>query len=301
METKDRHPSEEGSLTRRRIIEAGLAAFCSMAVPAPVSALARTVDWASADLCRPVLRSAAYRSRRGERLADFYRRILGGESERTAAGSWRVSAGSETLLEIVEDRGLASSHPHAPGLFHMAFLFPNRADWLSAVHRLRESGAPFFGASDHGVSHAVYSADPDGHGVELAWDKPEVEWPRSDGRVAMTTRALDLRGELANHSPSRSGGAVRLGHVHLQTDSLGDQTDYRQSLGLAITQDTYPGALFLARGRYHHHLALNVWRVRPGLVRNPNAEGLFRLEWDLPGSPAAWEDRHGLEFVNQAS
>ncbi|MGR3637745.1 MAG: VOC family protein [Shimia sp.] len=87
------------------------------------------------------------------------------------------------------------------GLFHTAFLYPNRAELADAVQRVIDAGYPLEGASDHGVSEAVYLTDPDGNGVELYRDRPQSDWPRNpDGSLAMYTRRLDLAALLSEAS-----------------------------------------------------------------------------------------------------
>jgi len=83
-------------------------------------------------------------------------------------------------------------------LYHLAILYPTRAELGDALRRLQKAGVPLEGASDHGVSEALYLRDPDGNGVELYWDRPPQEWPRTpDGGLAMYTRPLDLDSLLA--------------------------------------------------------------------------------------------------------
>jgi catechol 2,3-dioxygenase len=97
-------------------------------------------------------------------------------------------------LNTWESKG---GHPPAPGttgLFHLAILYPSRRALAAALKRLVDAKVPLDGASDHGVSQALYLRDPDGNGVELYWDRPEAEWPRTaDGELAMVTEPLDLR------------------------------------------------------------------------------------------------------------
>jgi len=91
------------------------------------------------------------------------------------------------------------------GLYHLAILYPTRAELGDALRRLQKAGIPLEGASDHGVSEALYLRDPDGNGVELYWDRPQEEWPRTpDGDLAMYTRLLDLDSLLATTERSES-------------------------------------------------------------------------------------------------
>ena len=122
--------------------------------------------------------------------------------------------------------------------------------------------------------------DPDGNGIEFAWDKPSADWPWAGDQVRMVTDPLPLRPLLAEGSPRPADlGAFHLGHIHLQVADLTKARAYCETLDLRVTQSDYPGAIFLARDRYHHHLALNTWRVRSG-TRNPrHATGL--VEWEM--------------------
>ena len=111
-----------------------------------------------------------------------------------AAGGYHHHIGLNTW----ESRGGSPPPPGTTGLFHLAVLYPTRAALADALRRLLKAGIPLDGASDHGVSEALYLRDPDQNGVELYWDKPEAVWPRdADGSLAMVTRRLDLDSLLA--------------------------------------------------------------------------------------------------------
>jgi catechol 2,3-dioxygenase len=92
-----------------------------------------------------------------------------------------------------ESEGGSPPPPRSTGLYHLAILYPTRPLLADALKRLLDAGIELDGASDHGVSEALYLRDPDGNGVELYWDRPKEKWPRAaDGSLAMFTRALDL-------------------------------------------------------------------------------------------------------------
>jgi catechol 2,3-dioxygenase len=96
-------------------------------------------------------------------------------------------------LNTWESRGGPPPAPGTTGLFHAAILYPTRAALADALKRLQRAGIAIDGASDHGVSEALYLRDPDGNGLELSWDRPETEWPHTpEGHLAMFTRPLDL-------------------------------------------------------------------------------------------------------------
>jgi catechol 2,3-dioxygenase len=137
-----------------------------------------------------------------DRALGFYCGILGfGLMQRFGAGAAFISAGGyhhHIGLNTWESLGGAPPPPNATGLYHLAILYPSRRELAGALRRLMAAEVPLDGASDHGVSEALYLRDPDRNGVELYWDRPRDKWPRDPaGAVAMFTRPLDLAGLLA--------------------------------------------------------------------------------------------------------
>jgi catechol 2,3-dioxygenase len=132
-----------------------------------------------------------------QRALDFYCGVLGFELQQMyGAQAAFVSAGGyhhHIGLNSWESEGGAPPPPGTTGLFHLAILYPERADLAAALKRLIAHRVPLDGASDHGVSEALYLHDPDHNGIELYWDRPQDQWPRNpDGSLAMFTRRLDL-------------------------------------------------------------------------------------------------------------
>ena len=135
------------------------------------------------------------------RALAFYSGILGFElTQRYGKDAAFISAGGyhhHIGLNTWESRGGKAPAPGTTGLYHVAILYPTRAELGDALRRLIAAGYPLDGASDHGVSEALYLSDPDGNGVELYWDRPEDQWPLTPGgELAMVTRPLDLNGLL---------------------------------------------------------------------------------------------------------
>jgi catechol 2,3-dioxygenase len=132
-----------------------------------------------------------------ERALDFYCGVLGFElTTRYGTQAAFVAAGGyhhHLGLNTWESLGGSPPAPGTTGLYHVAILYPDRATLADALTRLVRAGIPLDGASDHGVSEALYLRDPDGNGVELYWDRPREEWPQTpDGKLTMFTRPLDL-------------------------------------------------------------------------------------------------------------
>jgi len=137
----------------------------------------------------------------------FYQGVLGFEiTQRYGHSAVFLSAGGyhhHIAINTWESAGGQPPPPGATGLFHLAILYPTRAALADSLRRLLAASIHLEGASDHGVSQALYLRDPDQNGVELYWDRPESEWPRTpEGELAMFTRSLDLRDLLALNAES---------------------------------------------------------------------------------------------------
>ncbi len=141
-----------------------------------------------------------------DRALAFYCGVLGFELEqRFGTSAAFISAGGyhhHIGLNTWESEGGSPAPAGSTGLYHVAILYPSRAELADALRRLIAAKVPLDGASDHGVSEALYLHDPDKNGVELYWDRPRDEWPRdAKGGLAMHTRPLDLQGLLAEARP----------------------------------------------------------------------------------------------------
>ena len=182
--------------------------------------------------------------------------------------------------------------PGTSGLFHVAIRFPHRRALARAFRRLLEQGRPFQGFSDHGVSEALYLADPDGNGIELYCDRPRAQWQWRDNAVVMFTEPLQVDDLLreAEAEPAQNyvlPPQTDIGHVHLHVSDLQKaEAFYHGLLGLEVTQRSYPGALFLSAGGYHHHLGLNIWAGKGAPPPPPEAVGLLAFSVHIPDPPA---------------
>jgi catechol 2,3-dioxygenase len=139
-----------------------------------------------------------------DRALAFYCGVLGFElTQRIGPQAAFISAGGyhhHIGLNTWESRGGTPPPAGSTGLYHLAILYPTRAELADALRRLIEAKIPLDGASDHGVSEALYLRDPDDNGVELYWDRPQEAWPfTADGKLAMFTRRLDLMNLLAEN------------------------------------------------------------------------------------------------------
>ena len=136
-----------------------------------------------------------------ERALGFWRDVLGFEVQQRREGAVFLSAGGyhhHIALNTWESAGGQPPAPGTTGLYHVAILYPDRATLGDALRRVKAAGVSIDGASDHGVSEAIYLRDPDGNGVELYRDKPKEQWPRTaEGALSMTRAHLDLEALLA--------------------------------------------------------------------------------------------------------
>ena len=220
------------------------------------------------------------------RSLTFYEGVLGLRVIGRPSGGRVVLGPQETdvpLVELVERPGArAAPRRGRLGLFHVALLLPGRGALGQFVRHLAEEDVRV-GMSDHHVSEAVYLTDPDGLGIEVYADRPREEWDRTEeGELAMTTEPLGTEA-LLNAAPAAPWGGMpagtTVGHVHLHVGDLDRaETFYHETLGLSKTVWSYPGALFLSAGGYHHHLGTNVWA---GDVPPAGEDEAQLLEWTL--------------------
>jgi len=224
------------------------------------------------------------------RSVDFYERVLGLPLLSRDEDSARLGVDSEQpLLELTALENATAVPPGSTGLFHVAWLHPTRADLAATVRRVAGGRWPIDGASDHGVSEALYLSDPDGLGIEIYADRPSEGWARPPGGhgVVMVTLPLDLDSLLWEDSgepaPAMPPGAV-VGHVHLKVADVPRAVAfYRETLGFD-EQAQLPSAAFLSAGGYHHHVGLNSWQSRGGSRPPDSAPGLRAVEFELGGA-----------------
>jgi catechol 2,3-dioxygenase len=242
-----------------------------------------------------------------DRSVGFYQDAIGLQVHRRTDADAVLGAGADDLLELVEAPAARPAGRHA-GLYHLALLFDSREELARAVQRLALSRTPIEGASDHGVSEAIYLADPDGNGLELYADRPRDQWPAPGPgeRVGMYTRALDLHGLyglVADDEPVRHAGAgLSIGHVHLHVSDLeAAVAHYQDTFGMDL-MTRLPSAAFLSWDGYHHHLGLNTWRGTgiPGVPADAVGLRAFTVV-DPDGDPREVVDPSGNRAVVQSS
>ena len=233
--------------------------------------------------------SVSLRVADADRVAALYEGALGLRRLPSSGGDVALGAdGAEPLLVLKQAPGAPAPPARAAGLFHTAVLFSTRPALADALRRVAEAGFRLTGASDHGVSEALYLDDPEGNGVELYWDRARDQWPRTpDGGIHMFTAPLDVRALLAEAEGAADDPGAIVGHAHLKvTDLPRTVAFWRDALGLDLKVMYGDQAAFLAAGDYHHHIGANVWQSGGGSPAPEDALGLERVTLRLPDQAA---------------
>ena len=217
-------------------------------------------------------------------LTAFYRDALGLSVLDQGANGASLGVGGLPILHLEHRPGAKPDDQHEAGLYHTAFLMPTRADLARWIAHVERHDVALTGASDHAVSEAFYLDDPEGNGIEVYCDRPPETWQWTGSDLKITTDPLDIDDILREvPNPSSYSGApdgMRVGHVHLRVGDV-DRAEafYRDAIGLDVTRHRH-GASFMSSGRYHHHIAANVWHSAGAGTRDPERAGLswFGLE-----------------------
>jgi catechol 2,3-dioxygenase len=219
------------------------------------------------------------------RLREFYVEVLGFEPVEPDGGELRLFSDidQEPLITIEESLDATPRKDFAPGLYHLAVLMPDRKELARILAQLSEKRYPLQGFANHGVSEAIYLADPDGNGIELYRDLPRDQWPRKNGEIEMFTKPLDLENllsEIGDNTPAWDGihPEATIGHIHLQVSDVTKSGNfYHNVLGYDVIQKNFPGAQFLSTGGYHHHIGLNMWNSKGSSPALKGGVGLVRF------------------------
>ena len=201
-----------------------------------------------------------------------------------------LGAGGVPIVHFEHEPDAKPDDTRTAGLYHTAFLMPTRADLARWILHVARHKVPLTGASDHGVSEAFYLDDPEGNGMEVYFDRPADSWQWTGSELKMITDPLDID-DILREVPSAATypGApegLRIGHVHLRVGDIARaETFYRDALGLEVTRRRH-GASFMSSGRYHHHIAGNVWHSAGAGPRDQNRAGLAWLSLEAADDAA---------------
>ena len=222
-----------------------------------------------------------------DRELAFYREVLGFALAARGNGVATLSSGGDgpgELLRLHEEPGARRARG-ATGLYHFALLVPTRLELAHLLRRIAETRTPIQGMVDHHTHLAIYLADPEGNGIELAWDFPKESWPRLDdgGKEFLSLGNGPLEPEELfaeiERDPREWLGLARgsvIGHVHLHVSRLGPALRfYHDLVGFdTIFDSERSGFGFVSAGGYHHHIGVNVWQGVGALAPPPRSLGL---------------------------
>ena len=225
-----------------------------------------------------------------ERSLNFYTQVLGlSILNQTASQAELGNTKGQSLIELVELKNAIKRPQRFAGLYHVALLVPSRKALAKLVQHFIGHKIPVQGASDHGISEAIYLADPDGNGIEIASDTPDETWPWINGKLDILGKngPMDIDAVLASKDENdvfeKMEANTIVGHLHLHASELEKSKQfYTEILGMDVVIDLSSSALFMSYAGYHHHIALNLWNGR-NVPQNPvNAPGLALARLQVP-------------------
>lgn len=225
-----------------------------------------------------------------ERSLDFYRRVIGFKLQRREGDTVTLGAGGAELL-VLSERPRARRVSGTAGLYHFALLVPSRRELARALGRIAETQTAVQGLVDHWISEAIYLPDPDGHGIEIACDRPREQWPPFQAIARRGNLPLDVQGLIGElrGAPLRTElhADTAVGHVHLHVADLQQaEAFYHEVLGFEKLAYGIPTAGFVSAGGYHHHIGYNTWAGVGAPSPPVDAVGLQWFTVELP-TPAA--------------
>ncbi|AJT41221.1 VOC family protein [Psychromicrobium lacuslunae] len=242
-------------------------------------------------------------------MTDYYQRALGLQVLNEGAQGVELGRGSTSLVKLSDAHDLQLPGRGEAGLFHTALLFEDRAALAATLASAAQFDPSLFvGSADHLVSEAFYFNDPEGNGIELYFDRPRDTWNWDGDTVQMASNPLSpqhfLSENLSEAAVQGQGeAAAAVGHVHLQVGDVARAEDfYVHTMGFERTAGWHDQALFVSAGRYHHHMAMNVWNSR-GAGPRKDTLGLAEVRISLPTADdlGALEQRlkdHGVATAN---
>ena len=237
----------------------------------------------------PHITSVAIRVLNLKKSINFYTNTLGMKLINQNDKQVDFGANSkDVLLTLIQ---LENGHPKASrtaGLYHVAYLLPTRKDLGLILKHFIELKTPLQGASNHGISEAIYLADPDGNGIEIAADTPDTAWKWNGDTLDILSEngPIDVQAVLNEANGFEFTGlpdSTIVGHLHLNASELIESKRfYRDILGLDIVIEIPNSAIFMAYGMYHHHIAINLWNGKGVKQAKSNTPGLMVAKLSIP-------------------
>jgi catechol 2,3-dioxygenase len=224
-----------------------------------------------------------------DRSIDFYTKTIGLKLIRKTNSSAQLGVDSSNALLTLNQ--LVNGKPkelRTAGLYHFALLLPNRLDLGLILKHFIKLKTVLQGASNHGISEALYLADPDGNGIEIAADTPDSTWKWTDNKLDLLSNngPMDIESVLKDTKDLEFVGLSSktiIGHIHLHVSELVESKKfYTDILGLDIVIEIPNSAVFMSYGKYHHHIAINLWNGKGVKQSNPSTPRLIVANLKIP-------------------
>ncbi len=226
-----------------------------------------------------------------QRAIEFYTNTLGLTVLNQDEYQVELSAnGKDSLLSIVQLENGIKKVPRTTGLYHFAILLPSRKELGKILNHFIKNQVPLHGASNHGISEAIYLSDPEGNGIEIASDTDPKKWKWKNGQLDVFSEngPMDIKSVLSESQDeefTKLPADTIMGHIHLHASELKNiRRFYEEALGMDVVIDLPHQALFFSYGKYHHHLAVNVWNGIGAPTPPSNSVGLRNFLLRLPDS-----------------
>lgn len=223
-----------------------------------------------------------------KRSIEFYTNTIGMKLIDQTNKQARFGTNETVLLTLIEIENGHPTHTRFAGLYHIAYLLASRKELGSILKHFIKIRTPLQGASNHGISEAIYLSDPDGNGIEIAADTPDSTWKWVNGKLDLLSEngPMDVQSVLDEAKDSEFNGLSKetiVGHLHLHVSELNETKKfYTDILGLDIVIEIPNSAIFMSYGKYHHHIAINVWNGKGVKQAEPNTPGLIVANINFP-------------------
>lgn len=217
-------------------------------------------------------------------MLDFYTKVIGLKLISKDENLYNLGTSKHILVKLLHDSE-AIYPAQRTGLYHFALLLPNRASLGQILYHFLQNSVELTGASDHGVSEALYLNDPEGNGIEIYSDRKVSEWPLEGGRTTMFTEMMDAAGVLEERDKepfTNINEDTVMGHLHLHVNNIVNAFEFFNNLGFEKVIDYGGRAVFLSDDGYHHHLGMNTWGGTTNPNRSENETGLVGYTMFVP-------------------
>ena len=228
-------------------------------------------------------------------MTQFYQHVLGMVVLEEKQGIAILGTKEKALLTLIEHPSFTEPKEPVLGLYHVAYLLPERTYLAAFLKHIIDTKTLIEGASDHGVSEAIYMRDPEQNGIEIYVDRPKTMWPMSQGTLNMFTQVMDIEDLMTLSIPFEGlPTGTMIGHVHQHVDNISThESFYRYGLGMDLVLSYGSSASFLSYDGYHHHIGINTWKGRS--IPKP-----LKTDYGLDLVTLAYESEETLSSVIKA-